>query len=143
MICDNNYNILAISDCISGNHHDNFEIIQHIATMLKHLDKQLVNYHYSHLNADAGFDVKAFIVFIEQNNIVANIKENKRNAKSIIPEYRYLSDYIYSFRFKIEVVFAWMDTYKRILIRFETLSNNFKAWLLMASSMINFRHIFN
>lgn len=60
-----------------------------------------------------------------------------------MPEYRYMDDSIYVFRFKIEVVFAWLDTYKRILVRFELLSNNFKPWMLMASAPINFRHIFN
>lgn len=54
-----------------------------------------------------------------------------------------MSDYIYAFRFKIEVVFAWLDTYKRILVRFEQLAKNFKSWLFIAASMINFRHIFN
>jgi transposase len=143
VICDNKYNILAISDCIDGNHHDNFEIIENVKKMLQSLDEQLIDYNMSHLNADSGFDVSAFIEFIEKHKIVANIKQNKRNTKKIMPEYRYMSDYIYAFRFKIEVVFAWLDTYKRILVRFEQLAKNFKAWLLMASAMINFRHTFN
>ncbi|MBC7534247.1 MAG: transposase [Ferruginibacter sp.] len=54
-----------------------------------------------------------------------------------------MSDYIYTNRFKIEVVFAWLDTYKRILVRFEKLAINFKSWLNLASAMINLRHIFN
>lgn len=143
MICDNAYNILAISDCIDGNHHDNFEIIENIKNMIGLLDKQHIDYKRSHLNADSGFDVKAFIEFIENHKIIANIKENRRNKKKNVPDYRYLSEYIYDFRFKIEVVFAWLDTYKRLLVRFEVLSNHFKSWLLIASSMINFRHIFN
>ncbi len=61
-----------------------------------------------------------------------------------MPEYRYMGDYIYAFRFKIEVVFCLVRSYKRILVRFEQLAKrNFKAWLLMASAMINFRHTFN
>lgn len=143
VICDNKYNILAISDCIDGNHHDNFEIIENVKKMLQSLDEQFIDYNMSHLNADSGFDVLAFIDFIEKHKIIANIKQNKRNSKKTIPEYRYMSDYIYAFRFKIEVVFAWLDTYKRILVRFEQLAENFKAWLLVASAMINFRHIFN
>ena len=143
VICDNAYNILAISDCIDGNHHDNFEIIENIKNMIGLLDKQHIDYKRSHLNADSGFDVKAFIEFIENHKIIANIKENRRNKKKNVPDYRYLSEYIYDFRFKIEVVFAWLDTYKRLLVRFEVLSNHFKSWLLIASSMINFRHIFN
>ena len=143
VICDNAYNILAISDCIDGNHHDNFEIIENVKKMIDLLDKQHIDYKRSHLNADSGFDLKAFIEFIENHKIIANIKENRRNKKKNIPDYRYLSDYVYDFPFKIEVVFAWLYTYKRLLVRFEVLANHFKSWLLIASSMINFRHIFN
>jgi len=143
VICDNSYNILAISDCIDGNHHDNFEIVENIKTILKTLDRQHIQYQTTHLNADSGFDVKAFVDFIEENQIIANIKKNKRNQKKKMPEYRYFSDYIYRFRFKIEVVFAWLDTYKRLLVRFEVIARHFKSWYLIASSMINFRHIFN
>jgi len=143
VICDNKYNILAISDCIEGNHHDSYELIQNVQNMLDSMKKQSIEYHFSHLNADSGFDVKSFLAFIEQMEMVSNIKQNKRNTKKTEQTYRYMSDYIYANRFKIEVVFAWLDTYKRILVRFEKLAVNFKSWLNIASAMINFRHIFN
>jgi transposase len=111
--------------------------------MLDSMKKQSIEYHFSHLNADSGFDVKSFLAFIEQMEMVPNIKQNKRNTKKTGQTYRYMSDYIYANRFKIEVVFAWLDTYKRILVRFEKLAVNFKSWLNIASAMINFRHIFN
>lgn len=143
VICDNKYNILAISDCIEGNHHDSYEIIENVQNMIVSMEKQSIEYHFSHLNADSGFDVKSFLVFIEQMEMIPNIKQNKRNTKKTEHPYRYMSDYIYANRFKIEVVFAWLDTYKRILVRFEKLAVNFKSWLNIASAMINFRHIFN
>ena len=111
--------------------------------MMDSLEAQGIDYKMSHLNADSGFDSGKFIEFLENNKMTANTKQNKRNRKRKPAQYRYMSEYIYSFRFKIECVFAWLDTYKRILVRFEVLSGNFKAWLLMASAMINFRHIFN
>ena len=143
MLCDNKYNIIGISDCIDGNHHDSFEIVENMQDMIKSLDKSSIDYHNTHLNADSGFDVKAFIAFIEKQKMFANIKQNRRNSKKKEKEYRYMSDYIYENRFKIEVVFSWLDTYKRILVRFEYLARNFKAWLHFAAAMINFRHIFN
>jgi transposase len=143
MLCDNKYNILAISDCISGNHHDSFEIVENMQDMINSMDKQAIDYHASHLNGDSGFDLKAFIAFLEKQKMIANIKQNKRNTKKIAQEYRYMSEYIYQFRFKIEVVFAWLDTYKRLLVRFELLAKNFKSWLHLAAAMINLRHVFN
>ncbi len=79
VICDNKYNILAISDCIDGDHlggipHDNFEIIENVKKMLQSLDEQFINYEMSHLSADFGFDVLAFIDFIEKHEIIANIR---------------------------------------------------------------------
>lgn len=78
--------------------------------MINSLDNQAIDYHLSHLNANSGFDVKAFIEFIENNTTVPNIKQNIRNNKKKDLIYRYFSDYIYSNRSKIEVVFAWLDT---------------------------------
>ena len=143
VLCDNKYNILGISDCIEGHHHDSFELNENMQAMLDSLDKEAIDYHFSHLNADSGFDVKSFITFIENYKMTANIKQNKRNSKKKEPNYRYFSDFIYASRFKIEVVFAWLDTYKRILVRFEQRAKHFKAWLNIAAAMINFRHIFN
>lgn len=144
MICDNNYHILAISDCIDGNHNDSFELIENMEILIETLKKVDVNIQNSHLNADAGFDTLAFIDNIEnKHKMIANIPKNKRNNKKIAQEYRYLGEYIYSFRKKIETIFAWLDTYKRILVRFEYKAQNFKSWLFIASSLINLRTIFN
>ncbi len=144
VICDNKYHVLAISDCIDGNHNDGFEIVQHIDTLIETLKTAGIGYQNSHFNADTGFDVKALIETIEKKHeMIANIPKNKRNSKKIEREYRYLSEYIYGFRKKIETIFAWMDSYKRILIRFEYKSENFKAWLFLAASLINLRTIFN
>jgi transposase len=111
--------------------------------MIKSTDKGSIDFRLSHINADSGFDVKAFIGFIEKYKMIANIKQNNRNTKKKEQEYRYMSDYIYQFRFKIEAIFAWLDTYKQLQIRFEFLARNFKAGLLMGAGLINFRHIFN
>jgi hypothetical protein len=140
VICDNKYHILAISDCIDGNHNDSFEIVDNIDTLVKTLKEADINIANTHLNADAGFDTKAFIDTIEQKHkMIANIPKNKRNGKKIEKEYRYLSEYIYSFRKKIETIFAWLDTYKRILIRFEYKARNFKGWLFLEAALINLR----
>lgn len=140
VICDNNYHILAISDCIDGNHNDSFELIENIDILTETLKKLDIDIQNSHLNADAGFDVKECIEWIEtKHKMIANIPKNKRNSKKIAQEYRYLGEYIYSFRKKIETIFAWLDTYKRILVRFEYKAQNFKSWLYIASSLINIR----
>jgi 3-methyladenine DNA glycosylase Tag len=70
--------------------------------LLNKMDEAKIDYKSSHLNADSGFDVKSFIEIIEEKHkIIANIPKNQRNTKKINQEHRYLSEYIYSFRFKI------------------------------------------
>ncbi|MEZ4900332.1 MAG: transposase family protein [Spirosomataceae bacterium] len=82
VICDNNHHILAISDCISGNHNDSFELIENIDILIEALKKAQINIQNSHLNADAGFDTNSFIETIETKyQMIANIPKNKRNSK--------------------------------------------------------------
>lgn len=95
VICDNKYHILAISDCIAGNHNDSFELLENMEILVQTLKEADIDLKHSHLNADAGFDTKSFIQTIEnQHQMIANIPKNKRNQKKIQQEYRYLSDYI-------------------------------------------------
>ena len=54
MICDNKRHILAISDCIDGNHNDNFELTENIEMLIETLKKADIDVQDSHLNADLG-----------------------------------------------------------------------------------------
>ncbi len=94
ILCDNSYNILAISDGIDGNHHDSYKIVENTHTMIQSLDKHRIDYHRSHLNADSAFDAQAFMAFIQQQGMIANIRQNKRNTKKKDKQYRYMSEYI-------------------------------------------------
>ena len=58
VICDNKYHILAISDCIDGNHHDGFNLSEQMEILLETIKKSEIDIRSSHLNADAGFDVQ-------------------------------------------------------------------------------------
>ena len=142
-LCDNRYNVLALSDCIGGHHNDAYDLCLHFDQMLASLDKGGIDYNLSHLNGDAGFDTKAFRAFVREHQMTDNIPKNKRKSKNKGGNWDYFSQYIYAGRFKIEVVFAWCDTFKRTLVRFEWLAQNFKTWLLLAASLINFRNIVN
>jgi hypothetical protein len=71
-----------------------------------------------------------------------NIPENKGNRKKTKRgrKQKYVAD-IFAERFKtIERVFAWEDKFKRLLLRFETLSINHYAMKTIAYGMINLRH---
>ncbi|NAW51225.1 transposase, partial [Elizabethkingia argentiflava] len=56
---------------------------------------------------------------LEKEKIIANIKTNLRNNKTA-KNYYYFDEELYKRRFKIEKANAWMDSFKALLIRFET-----------------------
>ncbi len=45
--------------------------------MIELLEKQHINYKQAHLNADSGFDLKAFIEFIEKHEIIHSQYQSK------------------------------------------------------------------
>lgn len=141
-ITDNKYYILGVSDCLNGNNNDVHNIIENTNDTFHYLNDLKIDFCSSHLNGDSNFDAIKFRELLEiELLIIPNIPTNKRNNKSKKINYQYFSEYIYGFRTKIERTFAWLDSYKRVLIRFEYLARNFKSWLLVAASLINFKEI--
>ena len=62
-------------------------------------------------------------------------KSPKRGRK------RFYDEEIYEERFRtIERVFAWEDKFKRLLLRFERISQHHFDFKLLAYTMINLRH---
>ncbi|NAW50825.1 transposase, partial [Elizabethkingia argentiflava] len=71
------------------------------------------------LNADAGFDSENLRQILEKEEIIANIKTNLRNNKTA-KNYYCFDEELYKRRFNIEKANAWLDSFKALLIRFET-----------------------
>jgi hypothetical protein len=74
--------------------------------------------------------------------MVPNIPENPRGRKT--PKRgrkRYFDPAIFEERFRtIERVFAWEDKFRRLLLRFERISDVHYAFKTLAYSLINLRH---
>ncbi len=139
-LCDNQGQMLAMSSVKSGSHHDLFEIDDVFSEIITQLEQSDIPHKGLFLNADAGFDSDDFRNLLDKNEIVANIKTNSRNSKSIDKEY-YFDNQLYKRRFKIEKANAWIDSFKSLLIRFETSAINWKnlhylAFIVMFSRKI-------
>lgn len=67
--------------------------------------------------------------------------KNKEKIYGILDEFELLKD-IYKERYKIERCFAWEDTYRKLVIRYEKLQCTFIGFRYLAYSMINFRNLF-
>lgn len=118
---------IAIGDVLEGHPNDLYRVVPQFSIMIKDLNKRNICVQNSILNADKGFDSKAFRRRIAQNNMCPNIKENLRNGKTKKRGKKcFYNDEIYQTRFVNERCFAWIDSFKTLLIRFDKLDN---SWL--------------
>ena len=130
---------LAMSEPISGNHNDLFNIEIFFTKILADLINSKIEIKGLFLNADAGFDSEGFRQLCFSNDIIANIDFNKRNSKSIDNQ-PLLDPELYKERFSVERTNAWIDAFKALLIRFETKSQTWMSLHYLAFSLILIRN---
>jgi len=113
---------IAIGSVQSGNHNDLYQIVPEFSAMIKSLNRCGIVVENSMLNADKGFDGRKLRRACRRRNIEPNIKENNRNRKK--PKRgkkRFFNENVYKRRFVNERTFAWLDSFKTLLIRFDKL----------------------
>jgi len=112
---------LSMSAPISGNHNDLYNIEVHFAVVTQTLEVADIGVNGLFMNADSGFDSKDFRKSCNKKHINANICHNKRNGDTDSDDY--FDQKLYDLRFAIDGTNAWMDSYRSLLNRFDTLSN--------------------
>ncbi len=128
---------LAIGGIQSGNHNDLYHIVPEFSIMIKSLNRCGIAVENSFLNADKGFDSKKLRRACRRRNIEPNIKENKRNRKK--PKRgrkRFFNENVYKKRFVNERAFAWLDSFRTLLVRFDKLDNSWINWHYLAFALI-------
>lgn len=120
---------------------DSLELVLNIA------DEYAFDLTNTAITLDPGFDSQSNQTRIEWNNIVPIIKPNLRGSKNedYINERlnRFESvKHLYKERYKVERIFAWKHTYRKLVIRYEKLQSTFLGFRYLAYSMINFRSLF-
>ncbi|MBV6880960.1 efflux RND transporter periplasmic adaptor subunit [Epilithonimonas ginsengisoli] len=91
------------------------------------------------LNADSGFDSKKLRDMLYKKEIIGNIKGNPRNRDT--KNEKYFDNELYKRRFKIEKANAWLDSFKALLVRFETLNITWTNLHYLAFSILFLRKI--
>jgi hypothetical protein len=92
------------------------------------------------LNLDGGFDSQANRKAIFHASLIPNIKENLRNRKATKRgRKRWCNAVIHALRERVERTFAWKDTFKRLLLRFEYIQPRHYGMKLMVYTLINLR----
>jgi transposase len=94
----------------------------------------------AYVNLDGGCDSAHNRKCIFNAGMIPNITENPRNRKR--PKRgrkRLFNAAIYGLRMRVERTFAWEDTFKRLLLRFERIQQRHSGMKLMAYTLINLR----
>jgi len=141
-VVDRNLNIIAPFVRDSANRNESpllGKVIQGLKKISKEIGFSILG---SIMSWDASVDCPKNRKIIFNAGMTPNINKNKRNRKSKKRGRKQLfSQAIYKERFQvIERLFAWEDTFKRLLVRFERKSDNHFGMKLIAYTMINLRH---
>jgi transposase len=94
----------------------------------------------AYLNLDGGCDAAHNRKCIFNAGLIPNIPENPRNRKR--PKRgrkRLFNAAIHALRMRVERTFAWEDTFKRLLLRFERIQRRHYGMKLLAYTLINLR----
>ena len=133
MMTDSRGMTLACSDPIAWNHHDSYNLAETADQRVCIVEAASISIEGLFLNADAGFDHKAFKAYCDSKEINHSIDKNPGNGN----KKEYLFDLLlYGFRFVIERTNAWMDAFKALLVRLDTKQLHWRALHHIAFSVI-------
>ena len=143
-ICDNMCNILAPIVVASVNNHDNVLFNSSFFGLLETCDLLGIDLKGSAITFDAGFDTEVNRQTIRGQGLIPIIKRNRRGTKDPekLEQMFLLNEEekpIYQERYRIERCYAWEDTYRRLVIRYEKLPIMHMGFKELAYSMINLR----
>ena len=128
---------LAISEPVSGEHHDLYEIEKSMSGIFETLREAHINVDSLFLNVDAGFDSKSFRKECKDRGIFPNVCFNKKNKEHDDDDF--VDELLYSERYSIERTNAWLDSFRSILIRHDTTLTSWKAWNYIAFAILLLR----
>lgn len=140
---DNQGQMIACASPQEGQHNDLYNIKELFEELCQMLIKSGIDIKGLFLNADAGFDSQELRQICKDKEIHPNIDVNPRNNKSEnqSTEYLYFDEKLYKRRTVIEHANAWMDSFKALLLRFETKAKNWVAFILLAFAVQFLRKI--
>lgn len=128
---------IAMSNPVSGNHKNLFDIDVHFGEVTASLEDSGISVNGLFLNADAGFDPKELRDKCEGKGIMANFAKNKRNGNKDGDDY--FDEKLYGERYSIERTNAWIDSFRSLLNRFDTTITSWVGFNYIAFMVIGIR----
>ena len=119
-LADNHGQLLACATPQAGNHHDVFELPALFAELCAVLEAADIALAGLFLNADSGFDTRELRQACAARDIEANIARNPRSRNWHTEDDTFFDEELYRCRTVIEHANAWLDSFKTLLVRYET-----------------------
>jgi transposase len=141
-LLEKNGSIIAATDIMAGNHNDAYNLASHLRKLVQDVKHLGLSLKGAYFNADMAFDTHEARRICFQYGLRPNIPENPRNRQT--PKRgrkRLFNAEVYKRRWGSERTFAWVDTFKRLLVRFERKDVYFFGLHCLAFAMINLRHV--
>jgi transposase len=141
-IMDKHGFVVASTGIIAGNHNDAFNLKGHLQIAFREMKQLGLVINGSFFNADMAFDTREARKTCFNHGLIPNIPENTRNRHQ--PKRgrkRLFNASVYAGRFCAERTFAWVDKFKRLLIRFERYDVCFLGAHHLAFALINLRDV--
>jgi hypothetical protein len=141
-VVDRNVNVLSPYTTAPANRNES-PLFKHVIDNFKAICKKTgLAIKGAIFSWDASIDCPKNRKLIFNAGMTPNINENKRNRKKIKRGRKQIfNTAIYKERFRtIERLFAWEDSFKKLLVRFERKTNHHFCMKLIAYTMINLRH---
>jgi transposase len=139
-LCDNQGQMLACSSPVAGEHHDLYDITTQFAEIVTMLSEAQIPVDGLFLNADAGFDSVRMRQLCSEYEIEANIPINPRNNNETEQNAPF-DELLYKERTRIERANAWQDSFKALIIRYETKAIYWKNWIVISFIVLFIRKI--
>jgi transposase len=140
-LADNQGQLLACATPQAGNHHDVFELRTLFAEICTLLEAAGIAVEGLFLNADSGFDTNELRQLCAARHIEANIARNPRSANWHTDDDTFFDPELYRRRVVIEHANAWLDSFKTLLVRYETGLGNWLAFHWLAFIVLLLRKV--
>ena len=140
--CDRHCNVIAPFVSAPGNHNESPMLRDALPQLMQTARAIGLDLSGTVVSLDGVYDCRKNRKAIFNRNMIPNINPNPRGRKKPKRGRKQLfKQEIFAERFRtIERVFAWEDKFRRLLLRFERLSQVHYAFKSLAYTMINLRH---
>ena len=140
--CDRQCNVIAPFVAAPGNRNESLLLREALPEVTRIAQMVGMDLHGTIVSLDGVYDCRLNRKAIFNRGMIPNINPNSRGRKRPKRGRKpFFEPAIFDERFHtIERVFAWEDKYRRLLLRFDRLSQLHYAFKTLAYTMINLRH---